>query len=219
MSSSSPPPAGAASAAISASEKVDGFTRKSVRKAQRQKRSQGSSQFRSQGSQPELHPLPQLKGNLRGRSPGRNVGARLRAARVISFCGVSSAQLGLGVCESRSPCFLGVLPPPLIQTGLLLRALLFSLLGSPQLFRSWRRSAPLPTCALFYLPLRLELSSCGPRGRVLHSSSPSLARPHLALTTCLTFRPSLSETCLLFSATLSQSFTFPIIKRLYALSP
>ncbi|XDA81933.1 hypothetical protein R6Z07F_011863 [Ovis aries] len=63
MSSSSPPPppAGAASAAISAAEKVDGFTRKSVRKAQRQKRSQGSSQFRSQCSQPELHPLPQLK--------------------------------------------------------------------------------------------------------------------------------------------------------------
>ncbi|XP_023059572.1 serine/threonine-protein phosphatase 2A 56 kDa regulatory subunit alpha isoform isoform X2 [Piliocolobus tephrosceles] len=59
--SSSSPPAGAASAAISASEKVDGFTRKSVRKAQRQKRSQGSSQFRSQGSQAELHPLPQLK--------------------------------------------------------------------------------------------------------------------------------------------------------------
>uniref|UniRef100_A0A8C9NWM1 Uncharacterized protein n=1 Tax=Spermophilus dauricus TaxID=99837 RepID=A0A8C9NWM1_SPEDA len=50
--------------------KVDGFTRKSVRKAQRQKRSQGSSQFRSQGSQAELHPLPQLKGNLGGRSPG-----------------------------------------------------------------------------------------------------------------------------------------------------
>uniref|UniRef100_A0A452V5S0 Serine/threonine-protein phosphatase 2A 56 kDa regulatory subunit n=1 Tax=Ursus maritimus TaxID=29073 RepID=A0A452V5S0_URSMA len=42
-------------------DKVDGFTRKSVRKAQRQKRSQGSSQFRSQGSQAELHPLPQLK--------------------------------------------------------------------------------------------------------------------------------------------------------------
>lgn len=59
--SSSSPPAGAASAAISASEKVDGFTRKSVRKAQRQKRSQGSSQFRSHGSQAELHPLPQLK--------------------------------------------------------------------------------------------------------------------------------------------------------------
>lgn len=62
MSSSSPPPAGAASAAISAAEKVDGFTRKSVRKAQRQKRSQGSSQFRCQCNQPELHPLPQLKG-------------------------------------------------------------------------------------------------------------------------------------------------------------
>uniref|UniRef100_A0A8C9FCW7 Uncharacterized protein n=1 Tax=Pavo cristatus TaxID=9049 RepID=A0A8C9FCW7_PAVCR len=42
--------------------KVDGFTRKSVRKAQRQKRSQGSSQFRSQSSQVELSPLPQLKG-------------------------------------------------------------------------------------------------------------------------------------------------------------
>ncbi|XP_036199080.1 serine/threonine-protein phosphatase 2A 56 kDa regulatory subunit alpha isoform isoform X2 [Myotis myotis] len=61
MSASSPPPAGAASAAISASEKVDGFTRKSVRKALRQKRSQGSSQFRSQGCPVELQPLPQLK--------------------------------------------------------------------------------------------------------------------------------------------------------------
>ncbi|XP_037353313.1 serine/threonine-protein phosphatase 2A 56 kDa regulatory subunit alpha isoform isoform X1 [Talpa occidentalis] len=57
MSAASPP----AGAAISASEKVDGFTRKSVRKAQRQKRSQGSSQFRSQGGAAELHPLPQLK--------------------------------------------------------------------------------------------------------------------------------------------------------------
>jgi serine/threonine-protein phosphatase 2A regulatory subunit B' len=60
-SSSSPPPARAASPAISASEQVDGFTWKSVRKAQRQKRSQGSSQFRSQGSRVELHPLPRLK--------------------------------------------------------------------------------------------------------------------------------------------------------------
>ncbi|PKU48896.1 serine threonine-protein phosphatase 2a 56 kda regulatory subunit alpha isoform [Limosa lapponica baueri] len=56
-----PPHRPAMSAAISAAEKVDGFTRKSVRKAQRQKRSQGSSQFRSQGSQVELSPLPQLK--------------------------------------------------------------------------------------------------------------------------------------------------------------
>lgn len=75
-SPSPPPPMGTASAAISASEKVDGFTRKSVRKAQRQKRSQGSSQFRSQGSQAELHPLPQLKGNLRGRSRGLGPGAQ-----------------------------------------------------------------------------------------------------------------------------------------------
>ncbi|XP_026551569.1 serine/threonine-protein phosphatase 2A 56 kDa regulatory subunit alpha isoform isoform X1 [Pseudonaja textilis] len=49
------------STAITAAEKVDGFTRRSVRKAQKQKRSQGSSQFRSQGSQVELFPLPQLK--------------------------------------------------------------------------------------------------------------------------------------------------------------
>ncbi|KAG8584354.1 hypothetical protein GDO81_008790 [Engystomops pustulosus] len=47
--------------AISAAEKVDGFTRKSVRKAQRQKRSQGSSQFRGQGALVELAPLPPLK--------------------------------------------------------------------------------------------------------------------------------------------------------------
>uniref|UniRef100_A0A8C6VGY9 Serine/threonine protein phosphatase 2A regulatory subunit n=1 Tax=Naja naja TaxID=35670 RepID=A0A8C6VGY9_NAJNA len=49
------------STAITAAEKVDGFTRRSVRKAQKQKRSQGSSQFRSQSSQVELFPLPQLK--------------------------------------------------------------------------------------------------------------------------------------------------------------
>ncbi|XP_018422768.1 PREDICTED: serine/threonine-protein phosphatase 2A 56 kDa regulatory subunit alpha isoform [Nanorana parkeri] len=47
--------------AISAAEKVDGFTRKSVRKAQRQRRSQGSSQFRGQGALVELSPLPPLK--------------------------------------------------------------------------------------------------------------------------------------------------------------
>lgn len=57
------------SAAISAAEKVDGFTRKSVRKAQRQKRSQGSSQFRSQSSQVELSPLPQLKGTRLSSAP------------------------------------------------------------------------------------------------------------------------------------------------------
>uniref|UniRef100_A0A3Q3B5K4 Serine/threonine protein phosphatase 2A regulatory subunit n=1 Tax=Kryptolebias marmoratus TaxID=37003 RepID=A0A3Q3B5K4_KRYMA len=47
--------------AISASEKVDGFTRKSMRKAQKQRKSQGSSQYRSQGALVELSPLPQLK--------------------------------------------------------------------------------------------------------------------------------------------------------------
>lgn len=48
--------------AISASEKVDGFTKKSMRKAQRQRRSQGSSQYRTQSAPVELSPLPQLKG-------------------------------------------------------------------------------------------------------------------------------------------------------------
>ncbi|EHB14418.1 Serine/threonine-protein phosphatase 2A 56 kDa regulatory subunit alpha isoform [Heterocephalus glaber] len=54
---------GDVAAAISTWEKVDGFTRKSVRKAQRQERSRASSQFqfRSQGSQAELQPRPQLK--------------------------------------------------------------------------------------------------------------------------------------------------------------
>lgn len=42
-------------------DKVDGFSRKSVRKA-RQKRSQSSSQFRSQGKPIELTQLPLLKG-------------------------------------------------------------------------------------------------------------------------------------------------------------
>uniref|UniRef100_A0A7N6B2F1 Serine/threonine protein phosphatase 2A regulatory subunit n=1 Tax=Anabas testudineus TaxID=64144 RepID=A0A7N6B2F1_ANATE len=46
---------------ISASEKVDGFTRKSVRKAQKQRKSQGSSQYRTQSAPVELSPLPQLK--------------------------------------------------------------------------------------------------------------------------------------------------------------
>ncbi|CAL9691856.1 unnamed protein product [Knipowitschia caucasica] len=51
------------SAAISASEKVDGFPWKSVRKAQRQRRSQGSSQYRAHATVPpvELSPLPPLK--------------------------------------------------------------------------------------------------------------------------------------------------------------
>ncbi|XP_078262899.1 protein phosphatase 2, regulatory subunit B', epsilon isoform X1 [Rhinoraja longicauda] len=41
-------------------EKVDGFTRKSVRKA-KQKRSQGSSQYKIQGKAVDLNPLPLLK--------------------------------------------------------------------------------------------------------------------------------------------------------------
>nr|XP_033794314.1 serine/threonine-protein phosphatase 2A 56 kDa regulatory subunit alpha isoform isoform X2 [Geotrypetes seraphini] len=47
--------------AVSAAEKVDGFTRKSIRKAQRERRSLNSSQFRSQENVVDLMPLPQLK--------------------------------------------------------------------------------------------------------------------------------------------------------------
>uniref|UniRef100_A0A668UCM4 Serine/threonine protein phosphatase 2A regulatory subunit n=1 Tax=Oreochromis aureus TaxID=47969 RepID=A0A668UCM4_OREAU len=50
--------------AISASEKVDGFTRKSMRKAQKQRKSQGSSQYRTHTAPVELSPLPQLKDAL-----------------------------------------------------------------------------------------------------------------------------------------------------------
>ncbi|XP_061677340.1 serine/threonine-protein phosphatase 2A 56 kDa regulatory subunit epsilon isoform isoform X1 [Syngnathoides biaculeatus] len=57
------PPSRAMSSAATAPpsvDKVDGFSRKSVRKA-KQKRSQSSSQFRSQGKPIELTPLPLLK--------------------------------------------------------------------------------------------------------------------------------------------------------------
>ncbi|XP_047193695.1 protein phosphatase 2, regulatory subunit B', epsilon isoform X2 [Scophthalmus maximus] len=57
------PPSRAMSSAATTSpsvDKVDGFSRKSVRKA-KQKRSQSSSQFRSQGKPIELTPLPLLK--------------------------------------------------------------------------------------------------------------------------------------------------------------
>ncbi|KAL6486705.1 hypothetical protein MHYP_G00060970 [Metynnis hypsauchen] len=52
------------SSGISATEKVDGFTRKSMRKAQKQRKPQGSAHFRTQGgilSPGELSALPQLR--------------------------------------------------------------------------------------------------------------------------------------------------------------
>ncbi|XP_066532506.1 serine/threonine-protein phosphatase 2A 56 kDa regulatory subunit alpha isoform isoform X1 [Hoplias malabaricus] len=52
------------SSGISATEKVDGFTRKSMRKAQKQRKAQGSAHFRSHGgslSPGELSALPQLR--------------------------------------------------------------------------------------------------------------------------------------------------------------
>uniref|UniRef100_A0A4W5JQ52 Uncharacterized protein n=1 Tax=Hucho hucho TaxID=62062 RepID=A0A4W5JQ52_9TELE len=48
---------------IPSAEKVDGFPRRSMRRA-RQRRSHSSSQFRYQSSQVELTPLPLLKGGL-----------------------------------------------------------------------------------------------------------------------------------------------------------
>uniref|UniRef100_A0A8B9LJC3 Protein phosphatase 2, regulatory subunit B', alpha isoform n=1 Tax=Astyanax mexicanus TaxID=7994 RepID=A0A8B9LJC3_ASTMX len=58
------PAAAAMSSSISATEKVDGFTRKSMRKAQKQRKAQGSAQFRPQAgnlSPGELSALPQLR--------------------------------------------------------------------------------------------------------------------------------------------------------------
>lgn len=48
---------------VPSAEKVDGFPRRSMRRA-RQRRSHSSSQFRYQSSQVELTPLPLLKGEL-----------------------------------------------------------------------------------------------------------------------------------------------------------
>lgn len=211
-SSSPPPPAGAASAAISASEKVDGFTRKSVRKAQRQKRSQGSSQFRSQGSQAELHPLPQLKGNLRGR---RREGARRQGPRLLGFL---LPRRGSS-CESCSPRCLGISP----------------------VFDSNRSGVESPASSLsspgFALtrPVSEEASTSSPPARSLTCpwacnsppasragvlpSSRRLALPHLALTNCLTSRPSLSgDPPALFGRSYLVLY-FPVIKRLHPPSP
>lgn len=48
---------------VPSAEKVDGFPRRSMRRA-RQRRSHSSSQFRYQSSQVELTPLPLLKGKI-----------------------------------------------------------------------------------------------------------------------------------------------------------
>ncbi|KAK2864188.1 hypothetical protein Q7C36_003342 [Tachysurus vachellii] len=50
--------------AVSATEKVDGFTRRSVKKAQKQRKSPSSSRFRSHSSSGELSALPQLRANV-----------------------------------------------------------------------------------------------------------------------------------------------------------
>ncbi|PKK26707.1 protein phosphatase 2, regulatory subunit B', alpha [Columba livia] len=110
------------SAAISAAEKVDGFTRKSVRKAQRQKRSQGSSQFRSQSSQVELSPLPQLSSfpllsctpqpsGYRCRCPPPPRAASPDTASPAPRCPVA-ARPGLSPCPA--PSALSPCPPPLL---------------------------------------------------------------------------------------------------------
>ncbi|XP_047657588.1 serine/threonine-protein phosphatase 2A 56 kDa regulatory subunit alpha isoform isoform X2 [Tachysurus fulvidraco] len=50
--------------AVSATEKVDGFTRRSVKKAQKQRKSPSSSRFRSHSTSGELSALPQLRANV-----------------------------------------------------------------------------------------------------------------------------------------------------------
>uniref|UniRef100_A0A8C7EG07 Uncharacterized protein n=1 Tax=Nothoprocta perdicaria TaxID=30464 RepID=A0A8C7EG07_NOTPE len=88
--------------------KVDGFTRKSVRKAQRQKRSQGSSQFRGQGSAVELAPLPQLKGTARA---ARGAGSRVAPGRGGlggALFGIHFPAFGHRVCPQTRPPISGV---------------------------------------------------------------------------------------------------------------
>ena len=64
-----PPPSSPSSPttgfSVPSAEKVDGFPRRSMRRA-RQRRSHSSSQFRYQSSQVELTPLPLLKGKATG---------------------------------------------------------------------------------------------------------------------------------------------------------
>ncbi|GAA6104336.1 serine/threonine-protein phosphatase 2A 56 kDa regulatory subunit beta isoform [Tachysurus ichikawai] len=63
----SSPSSPTAAFSVPSAEKVDGFPRRSMRRA-RQRRSHSSSQFRYQSSQVELTPLPPLKG--RPHAPG-----------------------------------------------------------------------------------------------------------------------------------------------------
>lgn len=65
-------PSSPTSFSVPSAEKVDGFPRRSMRRA-RQRRSHSSSQFRYQSSQVELTPLPLLKGETLFTLPGRSI--------------------------------------------------------------------------------------------------------------------------------------------------
>lgn len=65
-------PSSPTSFSVPSAEKVDGFPRRSMRRA-RQRRSHSSSQFRYQSSQVELTPLPLLKGETLFILPGRSI--------------------------------------------------------------------------------------------------------------------------------------------------
>lgn len=65
--------------AVSATEKVDGFTRRSVKKAQKQRKSPSSSRFRSHSSSGELSALPQLRANVHGKRISRDLKADVNA--------------------------------------------------------------------------------------------------------------------------------------------
>uniref|UniRef100_UPI00398EECD9 serine/threonine-protein phosphatase 2A 56 kDa regulatory subunit beta isoform n=1 Tax=Pristiophorus japonicus TaxID=55135 RepID=UPI00398EECD9 len=89
---------------VTAAEKVDGFSRKSVRRA-RQRRSHGSSQFRYQSSQVELTPLALLKGKesgLEGFNPGN-------CGKDGHGFGRQQHVQGLGKGKEREVMFLGEL--------------------------------------------------------------------------------------------------------------
>uniref|UniRef100_A0A3B4A9I2 Uncharacterized protein n=1 Tax=Periophthalmus magnuspinnatus TaxID=409849 RepID=A0A3B4A9I2_9GOBI len=72
---------------VPSAEKVDGFPRRSMRRA-RQRRSHSSSQFRYQSSQVELTPLPLLKGESQLHMcalTGRQGAERPRDRRRVGF--------------------------------------------------------------------------------------------------------------------------------------
>lgn len=92
---------------VPSAEKVDGFPRRSMRRA-RQRRSHSSSQFRYQSSQVELTPLPLLKGEalIPPKQPQINVRNNSWNMWHWESCDSKRSQSTLCVCLHCSPTWL-----------------------------------------------------------------------------------------------------------------